>query len=60
MLEGLLRMEDGNKLVFLFVRYFHGSLSTHVWEDEIVVTNEIHEGEGAQIFGGSPSSVEGE
>ena len=38
MLEGLLRMEDGDQLVPL-VRCFYGSPSTHLW-DEMVVTHE--------------------
>ena len=34
MLESLLRMEDGDSP---FVRFFYGSPSTHLWEDEVVM-----------------------
>ena len=34
MLEGLLRMEDGDQ-VLPFVRCFYGSPSTYLWEDEV-------------------------
>ena len=47
MLEGLLRMEDGDQLV-LFVRCFYGSPSTCLWEDEMGVTHETHQGEGGE------------
>ena len=46
-LEGVLRMEDGDQLV-PFVRCFYGSPSTYLWEDEMGVTHEIHQGEGGE------------
>ena len=45
MLEGLLRMEDGDQIL-PFVRCFYGSPSTHLWEDEMGVTQHIPQGEG--------------
>ena len=47
MLEGLLRMEDGER-VFPFVRRFYGSPSSHIWEDELGVSQDIAQGEGGE------------
>ena len=47
MLEGLLRMEDGDQIL-PFVRCFHGSPSPYVWEDEMGVTKHISQGEGGE------------
>ena len=45
MMEGLLRMEDGDQIL-PFVRMFYGNPSTHWWEDEMGVTQNIPQGEG--------------
>ena len=47
MLEGLLRMEDGDHIL-PFVRCFYGSPSTYLWEDEMGVTQYIPQGEGGE------------
>ena len=47
MLEGLLRMEGGDQTI-PFVRCFHGSPSTYLWEDEMGVTQSIPQGEGGE------------
>ena len=47
MLEGLLRMEDGER-VLPFVRRFYGSPSTYTWEDELGVSQDIAQGEGGE------------
>ena len=47
MLEGLLRMEDGDQIL-PFVRCFYGSQSTYLWEDEMGVTKHISHGEGGE------------
>ena len=47
MLEGLLRMEDGDQIL-TFVRCFYGSPSTDLWEDEMGVTQRIPQGEGGE------------
>ena len=47
MLEGLLRMEDGDQIL-PFVRMFHGSPSTYLWEDEMGVVQHIPPGEGGE------------
>ena len=47
MLEGLLRMEDGDQIL-PFVRCFYGSPSTYLWEDEMGVTQHISQGEGGE------------
>ena len=44
MMEGLLRMEDGDQIL-PFVRKFYGSPSTFLWEDEKGVTQSIPQGE---------------
>ena len=47
MLEGFLRMEDGER-VLPFVRRFYGSPSTYIWEDELGVSQDIAQGEGGE------------
>ena len=47
MLEGLLRMEDGDQIL-PFVRCFYGSPSTYLWEDEMGVTQHIPQEEGGE------------
>ena len=47
MLEGLLRMEGGDKIL-PFVRCFYGSSSTYLWEDELGATQYISQGEGGE------------
>ena len=47
MLEGLLRMEDGDQIL-PFVRTFYGSPSTYLWEDEMGVVQHIPQGEGGE------------
>ena len=47
MLESLLRMEDGER-VLPFVRRFYGSPSTYIWEDELGVSQDIAQGEGGE------------
>ena len=47
MLEGLLRMEDGDQIL-PFVRCFSGSPSTYLWEDEMGVTQHIPKEEGGE------------
>ena len=47
MLEGLLRMEDGER-VLPFVRRFYGSPSTCIWEDELGVSQDICTREGGE------------
>ena len=47
MLEGLLRMEKGDQIL-PFVRCFYGTRSTCSWDDEMGVTQHIHQGEGGE------------
>ena len=47
MLEGLLRMEKGDQIL-PFVRCFFGIPSTYLWDDEMGVTQHIHQGEGGE------------
>ena len=47
MMEGLLRMEDGDQ-VLPFVRCFCGSPSTNLWEDELGKPQDIPQGEGGE------------
>ena len=47
MLEGLLRMEKGDQIL-PFVRCFYGTPSTYLWDDEMGVTQHIHQGEGGE------------
>ena len=47
LLEGLLRMEDGDQIL-PFARCFYGSPSTYLWEDELGNTQEIPQGEGGE------------
>ena len=47
MLEGLFRMEKGDQ-IFPFVGCFHGTPSTYLWDDEMGVTQHIHQGEGGE------------
>ena len=47
MLEGLLRMEDGDQIL-PFLRMFHSNPSTYLWEDEMGVTQSIPQGEGGE------------
>ena len=44
MLGGLLRMEKGDQIL-PFVRCFYGTPSTYLWDDEMGVTQHIHQGE---------------
>ena len=46
-LEGLLRMEGGDQIL-PFVRCFHGSPSTYLWEDEMGTTQHTPQGEGGE------------
>ena len=45
MMQGLLHMEGGDKLL-PFIRQFYSSQSTLLWEEELGITNHIHQGEG--------------
>ena len=47
MLESLLRMESGDQILS-FVRMFYSNPSTYFWEDELVVTQHIAQGEGGE------------
>ena len=47
MLEGLLRMEDGDQIL-PFARCFYGRPSTYLWEDEMGATQIIQHGEGGE------------
>ena len=47
LLEGLLRMEDGDQILSL-ARCFYGSSSTYLWEDELGNTQKIPQGEGGE------------
>ena len=47
MMEGLLNMADGDQILS-FVRCFYGIPSTYLWEDEMGVTQHIHQGEGGE------------
>ena len=46
-MEGLLNMADGDQIL-PFVRCFYGTPSTYLWEDEMGVTQHIHQGEGGE------------
>ena len=45
MLRGLSRVEGGDR-VLPFVRQFHGSPSTYIWQDEEGIVHDIPQGEG--------------
>ena len=47
MLEGFLQMDGWNQII-PFVRMFHGSPSTYLWEDEMGTTQYIPQGEGGE------------
>ena len=47
MLLGLLQMEGGDQ-IFPFMRCFFGNPSTHLWEDEMGITQCISQGEGGE------------
>ena len=40
-------MDRGDEIPF-FVRYFYGSPSTYLWEDEMGMSHEIAQGEGGE------------
>ena len=50
MFSSMHRMVDGDQTI-PFVRLFYGSLSVHLWEDDMRDTHEIVLGEGPSVWG---------
>ena len=46
-MRGLLSVEGGQEAL-PFVRQFHGAPSTYLWQDDMGVVHEVHQGEGEQ------------